>query len=109
MQVINGTSYHDDTQPEVIEILERALHTPLRAVRLRIHYGDIVTGLAWGDIETCYVGRSGGTVKIPLEIKNSRSLGGGGLLDNCIVKIEIRNDKGVYCLAYVHPKFHNKE
>jgi len=97
MPVVNGTTYHDETPSKVIDILEAArlnhvddqYGRPLRGhLRLRLHYGDVKTGRPWGDSETGQIGRSTGTSKIPLLIKTRRSMGGGGILDHCIVKIE---------------------
>jgi len=91
---ITGTFYKKETPIIVCDILEksRISHT-----RLKIYYGDIKTGKEWGDVSICHVGRSTGSItgsiKIPLEIKNSRSTGGGALLDDCIVKIEHANKK----------------
>jgi hypothetical protein len=87
---MTGTFYNEKTPLKVCDILEESrisLH------RIKIHYGDVKTGKVWGDIETCHVGRSTGTHKIPLAIKNSRSMGGGAILDHCIVKIEHANKK----------------
>jgi hypothetical protein len=47
------------------------------------------------------IGRSTGTIKIPLLINNSRSFGGPGLLDDCIIKITV--DKKT---VYSHPLYH---
>lgn len=48
------------------------------------------------------VGKSTGTQPIPLLVHNSRSLGGGGLLDHCIVKIvDISTGKTLY----KHPSY----
>jgi hypothetical protein len=44
-----------------------------------------------------------GPVKIPILVHNRRSSGGGGLLDNCVVKII---DIGSKTVLYVHPKYH---
>jgi len=104
MPVVNGTTYKDDTPTKVIDILEAArlnhvedsYGRPVRGrLRLRLHYGDIKTGHPWGDSETGQIGRSTGTVKIPLLIKTRRSMGGGGILDNCIVKIEAMPERQV--------------
>lgn len=61
--------------------------------RLKLTYGDILTGKEWGDVESGTIGRSTGSIKIPLLIKTKRSLGGGGILTHCIVKIEYTNKK----------------
>ncbi len=86
----NGTFYHKNTSNKVVSILDNARESH---TRLKIYYGDVKTGRLWGDISNCYIGRSGGKIKIPLEIYNNRSFGGGALLDDCIVKIEFSNKK----------------
>lgn len=101
-QVVNGTSYHVETPAAVIDVLERA-----RQNRTRIHisYGDAASGLDWleeYDIAG-YLGRSMGPVKVPLLIANRRSMGGGAMLDHCIVRI--RESAGGRIL-YQHPAYH---
>ena len=100
--VVNGTSYHVATPAAVVQVLEQA-----RQNRTRIHvsFGDATTGLDWleeWDI-TGYVGRSMGPVKVPLLVANRRSLGGGAILDHCIVRI--RESAGGRIL-YRHPDYH---
>ena len=72
--------------------------------RVRLVYGDINTGKDWLEeydvIGT--VGRSTGTKQIPLLINNSRSLGGGAILDHCILKIVDVKSK---CVLYQHEKY----
>ena len=48
------------------------------------------TGRSWNEEYevTGTIGRSSGNIKIPLLIKNSRSYGGGSLLDDCIIRID---------------------
>lgn len=97
----SGTAYHFETPPEVERALER-----LRRNRdwVHVHYGDIQTGRAWGDIETGRIGRSMGQIKVPLVIHNRRCTGGPALLDHCIVWIESSRKGGeVY---YRHPNYH---
>ena len=82
------TTYNKDTRKKVIDILENAIDT---RKRVRVFYGDTKNGRDWleeyGTIGR--IGRSCGENKIPILIANSRSLGGGALLDDCIVKITI--------------------
>lgn len=96
---INGTAYHVETSNRVINILENIRNSKKR---VRIFYGDPKTGRDWlEEYDTIgYIGRSAGKIKIPLLIKNSRSIGGGGILDNCIIKITM-NKKTIY----QHPKY----
>ncbi len=100
-KVINGTSYDAVTPQAVIDILERS-RAKRENYRLVIFYGNLKTGQAWGDILECFVGRSSGTIKIPLEIHNRNCTGGPGLLDDCIVKILLARGKRV---LYKHPKY----
>lgn len=86
-KVVNGTAYHIDTPDAVIEILENAR---LNNVKIRIFYGD--GEKCWNDeydtIGT--IGRSTGNYKIPILIKNKRSTGGGSILTDRIVRIDIK-------------------
>ena len=98
-----GTSWDVNTSDYVIAVLETARqnHT-----RLHISYGDAETGRDWlEEFESYgYIGRSTGINKIPLIVHNKRSMGGGGLLDHCIVRI--RESKGGKVL-WQHPKYHH--
>ena len=91
-QIVNGTAYSTETSDKMIEILERLMANHTRA---RFHWGDTKTGQDWGDIYNVrgHIGRSTGRFKIPLLIHNIRSLGGGALLDDSIVKITYANKK----------------
>ena len=94
--VVNGTSYDARTPNEIISVLEQAR---LTRTRLLFDWGDQNSGKSWGEVYDIrgYVGRSTGSVKIPLLIKTSRSLGGGAILDHCIVKIsESKGGKVLY-------------
>lgn len=98
----SGTAYHIDTDDNIVEILE-----DLRAdnTRVRFHWGDVKTGKDWGDTYDIKgtIGRSTGEIKIPLLIHNSRSMGGGAILDHCIVKITTTKGNRV---IYQHPTYH---
>jgi hypothetical protein len=81
-----GTCYHASTPIPVRFALESARNNKSR---VRVFYGDKISGKDWleeNDV-TGYIGRSTGTIKIPLLIHNSRSLGGPALLDDCIVRL----------------------
>jgi len=99
-KVINGVSFADDTNEQVCNILSNLS----RNTRIRVWYGDQVTGKSWNDDNdmTGYVGRSTGTVKVPLMIANNRSTGGGALLESYIIKIVDTQTKRV---MYQHPAF----
>lgn len=102
-KIYNGTWYCFDTSDRVIQILDNAMN---KHERIRVFYGDNETGCDWCEFfDTIgYVGRSYGNVKIPLLIKNNRSIGGLGILDGSIVKITI--DK---IIVYQHPNYHIDE
>lgn len=104
MKEVNGTYYHDETSIQVINILEQNRQSK-RQTRIRLYYGDVKTGKCWNEEYNImgYIGRSTGNQKIPLLINNQRSLGGPGILDHCIVRIDIAQ-KG-YKPLYIHPNF----
>jgi hypothetical protein len=89
--VVNETHYHSTTNSEIISILEHSRQTRTRIV---IEYGNKETGEIWKDAtpNRGFVGRSMGPCKIPLLIRTSRSYGGEGILDHCI--LEIRKSLG---------------
>lgn len=82
-KVVNGTSYRLETPDEVVQVLERARES---RVRLAIAYR------AESQPEYGRVGRSTGSVKVPLLVHNTRSFGGGELWTSGIV--EIRESSG---------------
>lgn len=97
-----GTCYRDDTPDSMAELLEGLR---VGRGRYKFWYGDVKTGRAWGDVEAGRIGRSTGSIKIPLVIKTARSMGGGALLSSCIVKItESRGGREVY----KHPHYKDK-
>lgn len=96
-----GTWFHRDTPKAVRDILESAHKS---GTRLRLFYGDTQTGRDWLEefdvIGT--IGRSTGTLKVPQLIASSRSMGGGAVLDNCIVRII---DTATRRELYRHPQY----
>lgn len=116
-KVANGTSYGEHTPDAVIRVLERARESQTR-IRIRLGFteshedvlsGKAVPGRDWLEEFQCEgtVGRSGGTIHIPLLIHNSRSMGGDGILTDCIVRIiETRTKRVLYSHpAYSHGEF----
>ena len=101
--ILNGTTYKAPL--ELAELIERCRQS---RKRFRFSLGDPKTGRAWGDVDIGRIGRSIGPKKIPIVLANSRSLGGHGLLDHCVVKIEFanRSDGGV---VWQHPAFQSTE
>jgi hypothetical protein len=100
---INGTSYDVRTPNEVVAILENARQS---RTRLHVSLGDSESGQDWLEENMVhgFIGRSTGSIKIPLLIHNRRSLGGPGLLDHCIVRI--RESLGGRVL-WRHPRYHH--
>jgi hypothetical protein len=79
------TWYDPETHPEVKRQLELARRGKYR---LRLEYGDSETGQAWDDRPNSgTISRSMGPLKVPLLIKNSRSMGGEPISTACIVRI----------------------
>lgn len=99
-KVIEGTSFHKDTPMAVCNILNSVMHN--RSQKIRIFYGDTETGRDWNESYDTFgfIGRSMGSVKIPLMLYSHRSIGGPGILDHCIVRITI--DK---VDVYRHPSY----
>lgn len=99
-KIVNGTAYNINTSDEVIKILE---DSRINKERIRIFYGDVNSGKDWMEINDTIgkIGRSTGKYKIPLLIKTSRSIGGGAILDHCIVKITIDKE-----IVYQNPEYY---
>lgn len=98
---LNGTTYHEHTDPKVAAIIEGAR---IRGHRIRLFYGDTETGRDWMEEHDVMgtIGRSMGPVKIPIIMCNKRSMCGPGILDHCIVKIMATPGGRV---LYQHPKY----
>jgi len=128
-QDVRGTTYHDETDPRVIDILEAARSGPdfairsidvARGERLCVRYGDPDTGRDWGDPAMCgTISRSQGTPgrdytnRVPLLIKSKRSFGGEAILDHKIIRItrgaKPKQKHGVKYVLFQHPKYHYPE
>jgi hypothetical protein len=95
----SGTYYHDTTPRKVIDALEHAMRT---RARVRLFYGDAKTGRDWLQEwnVTGRVGRSMGPIKIPLLLSSSRSIGGGAILTDSIVRMFVGRVE-----VYRHPKY----
>lgn len=97
----NGTHYTEGTDPSVVHYLEAFRGSDDRLI---LYYGDTKTGRAWGDKETGRIGRSTGKIKVPLICHNARSLGGGAILTDCVVRIETAKGKRA---LWQHDTFHH--
>lgn len=96
-----GLWFHSDTPGAVKRILRCAYK---ENETIRLFYGNTITGADWLEEHDVIgrVGRSTGTLKIPLLIQNN-DLGGGSILDHCIVKI-VNATSGD--LLYQHHNYH---
>jgi len=93
---VNGTSYDVRTSDKVINVLENCRRNNTRVV---LDYGDTKTGESWNEVYdvTGRLGRSTGNIKIPILLHNSKSIGGGAILNHCIIGIkESRGGKVLY-------------
>ena len=75
-KIVNGTAYHFETDDKIVAVLESAR---INRTRIQIFYGDVITGRDWNESYDTkgYVGRSTGTIQIPILAHNSRSSSGG--------------------------------
>jgi hypothetical protein len=103
----SGTYYSNETPDELIRVLDsiRGTHQ-----RVKIYLGDKNTGRDWmeEDGKVGKIGRSTGTVKVPLLIKTINSHGGEAILDDCIVKIVTSPATSARTL-YQHPFYYQPE
>lgn len=91
---VNGTDYTSDTPDTLIKVLESSRAS---GERITITYGNIHTGKAWTDKpESGTIGRTTGNSRIPILIKTKRSLGGGAILTNSIIKITAAKGQVLY-------------
>jgi len=83
----SNTWYNEKTPDKVINILERARY---RGSRIQLFYGNTETGKNWNEENDTIgtIGKSNGTVKIPLLIATKRSTGGGAISTDCIIGIK---------------------
>lgn len=104
-RILNGTAYHAETPLACVNALERAREGDWR---IRLWLGD-THGERAGEIwmskwhVTGTLGRSCGRIKIPILLANARSMGGGGVLDHCIVRITLSGPP--HTELYRHPQF----
>ena len=91
LQTESGTCYHIETPQNIINTIEKAIY---RRARVHVTYKDgfeDFTGYTKDGLNvSMYIGRSTGTIKIPLHICSSRSIGGPALLTNLIKSIYIK-------------------
>lgn len=101
--------FHSSVQyadPKVRDALVHAyLNRNRQCGRVRIWLGDPETGKCWNEAYDVagYVGRSTGEKKVPLLLHDKRSMGGGAILTQNIIRVDWTDGTGT---IYKHPKFH---
>ena len=89
----SGTTYQVSTDENLIPVIESLIRNK---TRVRVYYGDKQTGKVWNEEYDVrgYIGRTTGN-KSPILVYNKRSMGGGLLLTNFILRIVETNSKRV--------------
>jgi hypothetical protein len=102
-RVQTDTWYDEETPQAVVRILERARKN---GSVLRIFLGDRSTGRDWMEEHDTIgrIGRSTGTIRVPLLVAEGES-GGGALLDACIVRVASSDGRDLWR----HPAYHLPE
>ena len=103
---VNYIAYHKDTPDDLIRVLEKLRKN---GKRIRLFFGDQKTGECWHEQYDIMgtISETTGKLKIPILIANNRSVGGTGILTDCIVqitedkKIIYKNEKLSLNIGYV--------
>lgn len=98
----DGTYFDARTNERVVKALQQARRAQCT---IRLFQGDTETGVAWNE-EYDVVGRvsrSMGPHKVPILINNRRSMGGGAILDHCVIGIIMRDRSNAMQWLYRHP------
>ncbi len=84
-------------------VKDALLDAQARNVRVQLWLGDTKTGKLWLEEHDIFgrISNSTGPQKVAILINNSRSTGGGAILDHCILKIQETVSKRV---LYANPK-----
>ncbi len=91
IQTESGTCYHTETPEHIINTIEKAIKTRKRVhVTYKDGFEDFTGYTKDGLNVSMYIGRSTGTIKIPLHICSSRSIGGPALSTDLIKSIYIK-------------------
>ncbi len=98
-------AYHLATNDKLVAVLE---HCRKNRIRIKINIGDIETGKSWNEeFDTSgYIGLSKGyQARFPILVNNSRSMGGGSLMDHCI--LQVKESKGGKVLYQAENFYHS--
>jgi len=86
-------AYNEKTSQKVIDALE---HCRKNNIRIKLYYGDIETGMDWHE-ENGVIGyirlSRGFDARFPILVYNARSMGGGVIIDHCIIRITTSSGK----------------
>jgi hypothetical protein len=82
-----------------------------RDVRVRLFLGDPTTGRDWGEENdvTGYVGRSTGPTKVPLLLATRRSMGGGAILVENVLRMLVDERETYRHPLYTAPVWETRE
>ena len=82
----NGIFFPEETTMGVREAITNAY---LNRRKVKIYCGDTKTGRCWNEEHDTIgtIGRSSGPTKVSLLIATSRSMGGGEIMTDCIVRV----------------------
>ena len=96
----------DETTAQNNELLQTLKMCHETGRRCRVFYGDKETGRSWNDEHDVMgtLSNSTGNTACLILVPTRRSMGGGALLDSCIIRIDDIKTKSV---LYSHPKFHS--
>lgn len=97
---IGGTYFKKETSKEVVQLINQLIESKQR---VRLFYGDSVTGRDWcRRYDTIgYIGRTMGEIPRPVLLKEKQCIDGYGIEEQNIVKLTIKK-KNAYC----HPGYH---
>jgi len=107
----NPELYTPNTPLAVIQFFEKELAIPYErqkalCKRVRIHYGNTVTGRAWGDTDTGYITLSCGDDPELITLRTLDASQGTPVMMGNIIKIETTRGKQA---LYRHPHFHTHD
>lgn len=104
MKYADGT-YKERDKSDMIRVIVACEYARIQRERIRLWYGNVDTGRSWDDEYnvTGYIARSFGKYPIPILANNARSLGGGAILTDRIIRLDSTKTGKT---LYKHPKFY---
>jgi len=84
--------FSNETPPQLIQVILGLIESKKR---ITLDYGNTKTGESWNEDYgvTGYLSLTTGQIKGVILVYNARSLGGGIILDHCILSIKYANKK----------------